>query len=361
MNRSVFLVISCLVFSSQSLAREDLAQVSVGKSIPNIDIFDPGSVYRAQLSFGERAFQFGPVVQFQIHNGLSYEQQAASGMCYGQTAVCSIGDAYLLGVGGSLISHGQFQKKVSYGFRGDILLQYYASPMDEEAFQSEVIPEFGGEPSLGLSKGLIYLGAGFDLRVPISSDLVGALIAIDAGFNTGFGPSIGLRLGFYADSAQSIRKQRTVKRKGDAAVVEIDPTDQDRFEEAFSAPVNEQRKRDATVVEIDLIDEDLFEEAFSAPVNEQRKRTRLHRSLCESPSVGTLAWINGIPAPLNSAKDRGRAFKVLKQKPEPTSADLEQMIELYLQQAIYLQKSSAPQEKIINVILRASALCRQME
>jgi hypothetical protein len=332
MNRSVFLVISCLVFSSQSLAREGLAQISVGTSIPSIDIFRPGSVYRAQLSFGERAFQFGPVVQFQSHNGMSYKQQADSGICYGQTAVCSIGDAYVLGVGGSLISHGQVQKKVSYGFRGDILLQYYASPMDEEAFEREVVPELGGEPALGLSKGLIYLGAGFDLRVPVSSDLVGALIAIDAGFNTGFGPSIGLRLGFYADSAQSIRKQRNVKRKRAAAVDNIDP-----------------------------VDEDLFEEAFSAPVNEPRKKTRRHRSLCESPAAGTLTWMDGIPAPSNSSKDRRRALKILKQIPNPTSADLEQMIELYLQQAAFLHDSSAPQEKITNLVLRASALCLQME
>jgi hypothetical protein len=202
--------------------------------------------------------------------------------------------------------------------------------MDETAFQNEVVPQFGHEPKLGMKSQNFYFGGGVDYWIPIASESVGAFVAFDAGFTTLIGPSFGLRLGFFADS-----KDSPISRKG-------------AIREVVSEPRNPA---------INFLDDDLFEEEISGTRPPPQRNTS---GICQSPSAGTVGWLSNVPSPEQTSAERSRRVKEIKGVAAPSDDELQEMVWLYLQQALHIQETSKDMDKVRRLVLKASALCLQL-
>ena len=125
-----------------------------------------------------------------VHNGMSYEQQASSGcQAFGGQAPCHQGDLRTYTVLASVEASMYPSRRIGIGAR--LGAGALSSPLliEEEAYQREVIPEFGGDTGWhGGFKPLFVFGPTFEYYSKLSHFSVG----IDTDIFYGIGWDLGL-------------------------------------------------------------------------------------------------------------------------------------------------------------------------
>ncbi len=134
------------------------------------------------------------VGDFATWNGRPWEVSASDG---DYSALLGDATSGALGAGGRLSSDGDVLR---FGGHAGLQLAWYASPIEESAFEEEVVPALGGDPGTLATVGIAALvGPDVELRDPDTG--VGLVLGGDIGWmtNTGLGLVVAGRVGAVAN------------------------------------------------------------------------------------------------------------------------------------------------------------------
>jgi hypothetical protein len=188
---AVWMAFVCSPFRSAAAMGVQASSILFATYAPE---FVSGALVRAQLDFPMEGFTVGAVLQHETVNGTDWYTQ---GHMAGGGVTTTVGDARML-VGGVSGTKWLPAAPFEFGVRGDLLIKSYLSPMDEEAYETHVLPHYGFEPTLGLTALLLYVGGGLDIRMPFFGNGNGLFLAADAGIQGPLGLSTAGRFGYYA-------------------------------------------------------------------------------------------------------------------------------------------------------------------